>query len=86
MTTTSGDGWTHTVTVEKIVQPEPGVRYPRFISGLEALADPAHPEHDLRMEWAGRPFDPAAFDLDEVNKAMAWLAWPPLPASRRGST
>ena len=44
---------------------------------LEVMADPAHPEHDERAEWAGGSFDPALFDLDEVNEAMAWLAWRP---------
>lgn len=29
---------------------------------LEILADPAHPEHDERREWLGRPFGPDAFD------------------------
>jgi hypothetical protein len=94
-----GDGWTHTLTVEKILAPEPAVRYPRCASGrracppedvggpwgydgfLEVMADPAHPEHDERIEWIGGPFDPAAFDLDEVNDALASLAWRPLPAS-----
>jgi hypothetical protein len=38
------------------------------------MGDPNHPEHGERTEWAGGPFDPAAFDLDEVNEAMAWLA------------
>lgn len=41
----------------------------------EILADPAHPEHDDRVEWLGlgspHDFDPAAFDLDEVNRALA---------------
>jgi Plasmid pRiA4b ORF-3-like protein len=30
---------------------------------LEAIQDPAHPEHDERLEWVGGEFDPAAFDL-----------------------
>jgi hypothetical protein len=98
-----GDGWTHTLTVEKVLTPEPGVRYPRCISGrracppedvggpwgyegfLEAMADPAHPEHDERAEWTGGHFDPAAFNLDEVNEALAWLAWRPLSASPTSS-
>jgi hypothetical protein len=91
-----GDNWRHTLTVEKILAPEAGVRYPRCVTGrracppedvggpwgyndfLEAMADPAHPEHDQRAEWAGEPFDPARFALDEANAAMAWLAWRPL--------
>lgn len=41
---------------------------------LEALSDPAHPNHDDMLEWiAGDthfPFDPGHFDLAEVNKLL----------------
>jgi hypothetical protein len=43
-----------------------------------ALSDPSHPEHDERLEWAGGPFDPHHFDLEEVDRALEWLAWRPL--------
>ncbi|HEU0087797.1 MAG TPA: plasmid pRiA4b ORF-3 family protein [Pseudonocardiaceae bacterium] len=40
---------------------------------LEILADPAHPQHADKLEWLGLDsadeFDPAYFDLDEVNEA-----------------
>jgi hypothetical protein len=100
-----GDGWTHRLTVENVLAPEPGVSYPRCVSGrracppedvggswgydefLVAMADPAHPEHEHNREWLGGPFDPAAFDLDTVNQALAELAWQPLaaPAGSSGS-
>jgi hypothetical protein len=35
---------------------------------LEAIKDPAHPEHDDMCEWYGDAFDPNAFDVEEVNK------------------
>ena len=35
-----------------------------------ALADPTHPDHDERLEWAGGPFDPHGFDLDETDRAL----------------
>jgi hypothetical protein len=38
-----------------------------YYAYLEAIEDPAHPEHDDMLEWAGGAFDPAAFDLEEVN-------------------
>jgi hypothetical protein len=45
---------------------------------LEALADPHHAEHEDRLDWLGledaAEFDPAAFDLDEVNQALAQVA------------
>jgi Plasmid pRiA4b ORF-3-like protein len=41
----------------------------------EALADPAHDEHAEMLEWLGlenaSEFDPAGFDLDDVNAALA---------------
>ncbi len=44
------------------------------------LANPSHPEHDERLGWAGGPFDPHRFDLDEADRALEWLAWRPLTA------
>jgi len=45
---------------------------------VEILADPAHEEHQERLEWLGLnsadEFDPAAFDLAKVNSALAALA------------
>ncbi|MHA6794030.1 plasmid pRiA4b ORF-3 family protein [Pseudonocardia bannensis] len=38
-----GDGWTHTLTVEKILAPEPGVRSPRCVSGRRACPPAGHP-------------------------------------------
>ncbi|MFZ5869756.1 MAG: plasmid pRiA4b ORF-3 family protein [Actinomycetota bacterium] len=44
---------------------------------VEILADPQHPEHQDRLDWLGladaSQFDPAAFDVDEVNRALARL-------------
>jgi hypothetical protein len=31
-----GDSWEHEVVVEKVLQPEPGVQYPRCIDGARA--------------------------------------------------
>jgi hypothetical protein len=44
---------------------------------LEIMADPAHPEHEERLEWAGGEFDPEEFDLAAVNEALQVLsvAW-----------
>lgn len=42
---------------------------------LETLADPEHPGHAERLEWLGldsaADFDPAAFDVAEVDQALA---------------
>lgn len=41
---------------------------------LEAISNPAHPEHASMLEWAAEdmngPFDPGYFDLAEVNKQL----------------
>lgn len=34
---------------------------------LDAVTDPAHPEHDEMRDWVGEDFDSERFDLDEVN-------------------
>jgi hypothetical protein len=34
---------------------------------LVRLIDPAHPEHDERRDWLGRPFDTEAFDPSEFE-------------------
>jgi hypothetical protein len=41
---------------------------------LAALADPEHTDHDELVNWLGGPFDPAAFDLAEVNVALQRLS------------
>jgi hypothetical protein len=43
---------------------------PGYEEFLEALADPNHPEHTELKRWIGRPFDPAAFDIDEINRRL----------------
>lgn len=40
---------------------------------LEAIRDPAHPEHEEMLEWAGGAFDPEAFDLTAVNRKLRLL-------------
>ncbi|MBN1815626.1 MAG: plasmid pRiA4b ORF-3 family protein, partial [Anaerolineae bacterium] len=40
---------------------------------LQALADPGHEEHDEYLEWFGGEFDPEAFDLEEIYRALRAL-------------
>ncbi|MGA7978746.1 MAG: plasmid pRiA4b ORF-3 family protein [Chromatiaceae bacterium] len=42
-----------------------------YYNFLEALNDPEHSEHEDYLEWMGGGFDPAAFDIEEVNKLLA---------------
>ncbi|MBI3301735.1 MAG: plasmid pRiA4b ORF-3 family protein, partial [Deltaproteobacteria bacterium] len=41
-----------------------------YDSFLEAIQNPNHPEHDEMLEWIGGSFDPEAFDVDTVNRAL----------------
>ena len=41
--------------------------YERF---LEAIRDSRHPEHRDMRRWWGGSFDPEAFSLDEINRAL----------------
>jgi hypothetical protein len=83
-----GDSWQHEIVLEKTLEPEPQVMYPRCIEGeracppedvggiwgyaefLEAIADPAHEDHDERLRWVGGKFDPEKFSVDEVNRKL----------------
>ena len=91
-----GDDWEHIIAVEAISNPEPGIAYPRCLTGrracppedcggiwgygylIEILTDPAHEEHQERLEWLGldspSQFDPSAFDPAQANTALAGLA------------
>jgi hypothetical protein len=44
-----------------------------YVSVLEAIHDPEHPEHEEMLEWIGGAFDPEAFNRDEVNVALRHL-------------
>lgn len=37
---------------------------------LEVLRDPKHEEYEETLEWLGGPFDPEAFDVNEVNRML----------------
>ncbi len=38
---------------------------------LGILADPAHPDHEERLEWIGGEFDPEAFSVEDADAALA---------------
>lgn len=46
---------------------------------LEALADPAHPDHEEMTEWHGDDYDPSAVPTDELKLDVLKLAkrWKP---------
>jgi hypothetical protein len=42
---------------------------------LGAIHDPQHEEHEDMLSWIGGSFDPEAFDLQAVNKALKKLRY-----------
>ena len=42
-----------------------------YMEFVEAMRDPKHPRHAEFKEWYEDPFDPEAFDIDEVNRRLA---------------
>jgi hypothetical protein len=49
--------------------------FPGYANFLEALADPAHEDHDHLVEWwGGDDFDPRAVDREAIEAELARLA------------
>jgi hypothetical protein len=46
---------------------------PGYAHFLRAIHDPRHPEHEAMRESVGGAFDPEAFDIAAVNRAIAAL-------------
>lgn len=42
-----------------------------YYNFLEAVNDEKHPQYEDYKEWIGPDFDPAAYDISEVNKILA---------------
>jgi hypothetical protein len=69
-----GDGWAHQLTVEKALAAEPGVAYPRCMSGQRAC-----PPEDMGGPW-GLPLHVLATGANAPGRA----AWRPLVARPLG--
>ncbi len=54
-----GDVYTHLLS-----------RPPGYQEFLEAWRDPKHEDHKANRTWAGRSFDPEAFDIEKIQKAI----------------
>ncbi|MBI4237631.1 MAG: plasmid pRiA4b ORF-3 family protein [Deltaproteobacteria bacterium] len=55
---------------EQNAPPEDCGGVPGYYGLLEAIADPAHPEHETFSEWLGGPFDPTQFDMAAINAQL----------------
>jgi hypothetical protein len=43
---------------------------PGYAEFLEAIRDPAHPDHAEMLDWCGGEFGPTEFHLDRINAAL----------------
>ena len=71
-----GDSWQHEIVLEKTLEPEPKVKYPRCVEGARAC-----PPEDVggvrgyadfldKKEWIGGKFDPERFSVDKLNRKL----------------
>lgn len=65
-----GDGWEHEILVEKIIEPEPGIRYPRCIKGKRNC-----PPEDVGGPWGYAHFVDAIQDSHhpEHEEYLDWI-------------
>ena len=56
---------------ERACPPEDVGGVPGYEAFLEAIQDPAHPDHAHYLEWVGGRFDPEAFDVEEANSRLS---------------
>lgn len=54
--------------------PEDCGGYSGYASLLQAIRDPADPEHEEMLTWCGGWFDPEGFDLARVNRLLSTYA------------
>ena len=55
-----------------------------YANMLDALREPEHPEYDHYCAWLGEDFDPEEFDIDRINRRLAYLAPDPQKKHKRG--
>ena len=55
---------------ERCCPPEDCGGIPGYEEFLEAIRNPHHPQHAEMRDWIGDHFDPSAFSVDAVNRAL----------------
>jgi len=70
---TEGNGEIVSTAGARACPPEDCGGPPGYYSLLVALSDPEQADHDEMLEWVGGKFDPNAFDIEKVNKALKRL-------------
>ncbi len=59
---------------ERACPPEDVGGPPGYMEYLEALRDPAHPDHEEMVRWRGPSFEPERFDLERINRRLSQLS------------
>ncbi|MEW6142711.1 MAG: plasmid pRiA4b ORF-3 family protein [Chloroflexota bacterium] len=44
-----------------------------YVDLLKIIRAPTHIEYERMMEWLGGPFDPEEFNIDEINRSLAYF-------------
>jgi hypothetical protein len=44
-----------------------------YFEFLAAIKDPTHEEHSSMLQWIGSSFDPAAFNIEDVNARLGTI-------------
>lgn len=65
-----GQGYPRLLDGARSAPPEDVGGVPGYAAFLEAIGDPAHPEHAEMLEWVGRSFDPERFDRTALERAL----------------
>lgn len=80
-----GTIYPHLVAAEGACPPEDCGGPPGYERYVQAIADPAHPDHEEMLAWRGPGFDPAAVDLREISSRLNALSrsWNRTPTARR---
>lgn len=55
---------------QRACPPEDCGGLPGFYQLLEAIQDPDHEQHEELLEWVGEEYDPEAFSMETVNRAL----------------
>jgi len=65
-----GARYPRVIAGQRACPPEDCGGVPGYEEFLSIIADPRHPEHEEMVEWAGGPFDPEAFDVNQKNRML----------------
>jgi hypothetical protein len=67
----AGPPQTRCIGGERACPPEDCGGVQGYVALLEAIHDPFHARHLEMLAWAGKDFDPQAFDMAAVNRSLA---------------